>query len=183
MRTFFITTAVLAAATAASAQDAAVKKAIDAKYAVFCQSAIKRDFAKMYSICAPGFQWVDTKGRASNAQQVQKAAADALTPLPPLTSAKTTIKGLKVKGDTATLENTTSLMVQGPPDEKGKRLTLELRVESSDTWKKNGSDWQWAAAKEKSLKRLMNGVEFGTPSSAKQPLPGAPPKPKGKGQH
>lgn len=160
----------------ALAQDAAVKKAIQAKYTVFGQSAMKRDFAKMYSICAPDFQWISAKGKPTTVQEVQKAAAEALTPLPPLTGASTTISGLKVKGDTATLENLTNLVVEGPPDEKGKRLKMELQVSSSDTWKKVGGDWKWSMAKEKSIKRLMNGVEFGKPAA-----PTAPAKPKGKG--
>lgn len=171
MRTLLCAAGFVAAAIVASADDAAVKKALDAKYDAFGKAFLAKKADVIGKMTTPDFTYTPFGQKAMNAKQTIALLKQQMAMLPSEGGTVTTkITKLTVKGNTAVAE-TTGEMTMKMTDPQKNDHTMVAKGTSVDTWRKVGSDWKMCKIVEKSSEMTIDGQKF-DPTA---PGGGAPP--------
>jgi ketosteroid isomerase-like protein len=169
----------------ASAQDAAVRRTLDANYTKFIDHMKKKDTKAIVAMSTKDFTWKQVTGKVLNLTQAEAAMKEQLTNMPPITGFKNTITSLKLKGDTAVASTNSMIRMEGK-DPQGKTHLIEIYGSSIDTWKKIGADWKMHRVEDLSQKVKVDGKELPAVGSSAPLKPATPnpnftmPAPKGK---
>ena len=154
-----IAPALLTLAMAAHADDAAVKKALQAKYDAFVKAFIAKDVATIEKMGAPGFTSNGPDGKVMDAKASLAMLKKEVQQTPPGATGKFTVTSVSVKGDKATA-TTKGVMSMKQMGQDKKMHTMVMESTSQDKWVKIGGDWKILAYREKPGSMTMDGKKM-----------------------
>jgi ketosteroid isomerase-like protein len=122
------------------ADDAAVRKALQARYEQFSAAFKRKDVKAVLALGTPDFTWKLADGRVLNARASEKAMQEQLGEVKAVHSMTTRIDKLQVEGLTATVW-TTGTVQATVAGEAGKTHKLVSTGKSKDVWVNKGGKW------------------------------------------
>jgi ketosteroid isomerase-like protein len=156
----------LASSAVARADDAAVKKALQANYDAFNKAFVAKDANAVAKMAAPGFTSKGPDGKVKTAEQSLAGIKMQMFMAPRGSKVTTTITKLSVKGDKATADSALILTATVTETDK-KEHKLFVRANSRDTWTKIGNDWKILLREEQAQVIMRDGKKFDRTGGAK----------------
>ena len=147
---------IVASAGVARADDAALRAALQARYAAMRASMGARDDKAVSALLASDFVSIDVSGQIENAAQMIKEI-DAL-PKDPLKVSTTTILSVNPNGGVAIVEQRYDMKTVKTAADGSKR-NVELITLSTDTWSNVGGSWLLQKTQTDQLDYYINGQQ------------------------
>jgi ketosteroid isomerase-like protein len=149
------------------ADDAAVRKALDAQYAKFSQGMIKKDMKAMFSLLTPDATFKEVGGQIMTREQMSKMMEQMMGTMT-ISKIGNKVETLKVKGNTA-IADVTSRSSGKMKGQDGKTHTVAYVSKSRDTWTKTAGGWKLKRIEAISETMTMDGkpVSYGAPPPKK----------------
>ena len=132
--------------TASIADDAAIKREIQAKYQAMADSIRHKDPSAMMKCLAPDFTNVDEHGNKSGRAQFEKQMAQMMSTIKRVDRISFDVAKLTVKGSEAVADCHSKFLMQtvdtqGTMGPKGRHHQIEADMVDKETWVKSGKTW------------------------------------------
>lgn len=148
----------IASIQAATADDAATKKAIDKQYSKIAQAVRNKKLKSLDTVFTPDYTVKTPEGQVITYQQLQANLGLRLSFLQKITDASAKISKLSVKGKEAVADVTQSFSgVIADPQTQGKVHKIVSSSRYKDTWIKSGDTWQCKRGEIVSTSMSMDG--------------------------
>jgi ketosteroid isomerase-like protein len=128
----------------AYAQDAAVRKEIEAQYVLLAQAAEKGDLDAFAKMMRPDFKHVDLLGKEATKDQWFAELQTTFGGIEGL-KATPTVSAVTVTGEVVV--PVVSIKMTGTMMQDGKSVPVEISLAYRDTWEKAADGWKWKQAK------------------------------------
>jgi ketosteroid isomerase-like protein len=163
-----------ATALPARADDAAVRKQLEAQYAKLATAFKKKNVNGVMAIGTSDFSMKEPNGTVSDAKASAEGIKQMFAGVKSFNKVEMKIQKLTVKGNQAVATSTYLYDSQTPAPPKGKSHRMVQKGLSKDTWVKAGNTWKVRVVEMLNGEMSMDGKPFNPPAMA--PATAAPRK-------
>ena len=148
----------------ARADDATVRKELDAQYAKYTQGLVKKDLKMIFALVTPDATFKEANGQVQKREQLQKMMKEIMA-IMTLSTASHKIEKLTVKGDTAIAEvaGKSAGKMKG---QDGKSHSISYASKTRDYWVKTAGAWKIKKMEAISESMLMDGKPVTQPGKS-----------------